>query len=499
MTKIIGTPDNETLRGSEEVDHIWGLSGNDNIDAGGGDDFVNAGAGHDVLTSSSGYDRLDGGAGDDRIILIGTGGAITGGFGYDTLIVDLSTLSDRVVFNGGSGHAVIGYGSTDERHLFFRDIEALELRTGSGDDRITGTARGDRIFTGAGNDVVDAGAGNDFIENIGGYDRINAGSGDDRISLVCAGGAVFGGAGSDTLSIDLRSGSEPVVFNGENGHGIIGYQTSEQRHLFFEYHDIELIGLSTGSGNDHVRGTAFADYILTQAGDDYVDGGAGNDTIVDGLGANHLFGGDGNDLINTTFASAEIDGGQGWDSLRIYEQTRLTGITIDFAAGSASTGTVLRGIEEAVIVLGAGNDTVIATNLAYVTVQAGAGDDHIEGGAGNDALYGEAGNDTLVGGNGVDILIGGSGADMFLWSTESRDQGGIDRIRDFGTASGDVIAFSDVAQASTGIHDYASFLAASTDTASGVYVAFNGSSTFGFLIEGVSLAALTAEDLVFGI
>ncbi|MBB4185766.1 hypothetical protein GGE07_002407 [Sinorhizobium terangae] len=42
------------------------------------------------------------------------------------------------------------------------------------------------------------------------------------------------------------------------------------------------------------------------------------------------------------------------------------------------------------------------------------------------------------------------------------------------------------------------FLAASIDTASGVYVAFNRSDTRGLLIEGVSLAALTSPDVMFG-
>ncbi|WP_331371348.1 SMc04171 family calcium-binding repeat protein [Sinorhizobium chiapasense] len=683
MAKIAGSYSNDVLHGTDETDYIWGLPGWDDIDAGDGDDFVDGGDGWDVLTSSAGYDRLDGGAGDDQIFLVGTGGAVTGGVGYDGLIIDLSMTSDRLEFNGQSGHGIIGYRSASERHIFFHDTEWLRLTAGSGNDRIKGTAGGDRIHTGAGDDVVEAGAGHDIITNRGGHDRLEGGEGNDRFVLVKTGSTVFGGSGDDTLAIDLSATSDEVVFNGENGHGILGHQTPDERHIFVQHSDIERIELTTGSGNDRIQGSVLRDIIQTQAGNDFVDAGAGDDAIVDGRGANRLFGGAGNDSITTTLYSAEVDGGLGVDWLHIEERVRSSDATIDFAAGRASTGTVFRSIEQVSIALGSGNDTVIGGNLDYLVVYAGAGDDRVEGSTGRDLLYGEAGNDRidggegndtistgvgndvafggagndslandggsdildggagddwiraatpgagslgdgsvmlggggndsfiayfkgevdggegrdllqlnlgaspeaidfdamrgatqtgltfanvedfsvstgirndvlrggdgddafhalggndllegrsgndelrgysdndrlfggdgedfldggtqddlLSGGNGADRLVGGSGADTFLWSTESPDQLGIDGIHDFETRSGDVIAFSDTAQENSGIRNYADFLAASTDTASGVYVAFNGSDIHGLLIEDVSLAALTADDVLFGI
>ncbi|MCA1407225.1 calcium-binding protein [Ensifer sp. IC3342] len=683
MAKIEGSHLNDVLQGTDETDYIWGLPGWDDIDAGGGDDFVDGGAEGDILTSSSGYDRLDAGAGDDQVVLIGTGGAVTGGVGYDGLIIDLSMTSDRLEFNGESGHGIIGYRSANERHIFFHDTEWLRLTAGSGNDRIKGTAGNDTISTGAGDDVVEGGAGYDIITNTGGHDRLDGGEGNDRFILVETDSTVFGGSGDDTLTIDLSATSDQVVFNGENGHGILGYQTMDERHLFFRHYDIEQIVVMTGSGNDRIQGSILRDAIHTQAGNDFVDAGAGDDTIVDGRGANRLFGGDGDDGITTTLYSAEVDGGSGEDWILIQERVRLSDATIDFSIGRASTGTVFRNFESASIALGSGNDTVIGGNLTYVGVDAGAGDDRIEGSTGRDRLDGEGGNDRidggsgndtistgvgddvafggdgkdslandggndildggagddwiraatpgggslgdgsvmlggtgndwfiayfkgeidggegrdqlelnlgalsdaidfdamrgatqtgltfaniedfrvttgvkndvlrggdgndafhalggndllegrggndelrgysdndrlfggdgedfldggsqddlLSGGNGADTLVGGRGADTFLWSTESPDQLGIDRIRDFDTWGGDVIAFSDTAQENTGIRSYADFLAAATDTTSGVYVAFNGSDSFGLLIEGVSLRALTASDVIFGI
>lgn len=412
MAKIVGSSASDVLKGTAESDHIWGLIGMDTIDGGGGDDFISGGAHDDTLTSSSGYDRIDGGDGSDQIVLTGTGGAVTGGRGFDGLVVDFSQTADRMVFNGAGGHGYVGDPGVASRHVFFHDIEWLRILAGSGDDRITGTAGSDRISTGAGNDVVNAGAGNDILTNTGGHDRLDGGDGNDRFVLVGTGSTVFGGAGDDTLVVDLSASTAPVVFNLENGHGIIAEGTLQERHLFVQHQDVEQVVLLTGRGNDRVTGSARDDVIETAGGSDFVDAGAGDDRITDGSGANRLFGGDGDDGITSTFYSAEIDGGAGQDWLYISEMARTSDLTIDFAAGKVSTGTVLRGFEQANLALGSGNDRVIAGDLAYLTVDAGAGNDHLEGGAGRDALYGEDGNDYIHGGAGNDSIVTGAGDDV---------------------------------------------------------------------------------------
>lgn len=412
MAKIVGSSAGDVLKGTEESDRIWGLVGFDTIDGGGGDDFVDGGAHDDMLTSSSGYDRIDGGDGSDQIVLTGTGGAITGGRGFDGLVVDFSQSADRMVFNGAGGHGYVGDPSAVSQHVFFHDIEWLRLLAGSGDDRITGTAGSDRISTGAGIDVVNAGAGNDIITNTGGHDRLDGGDGNDRFVLVGTGSTVFGGAGDDTLVVDLSGSTAPVVFNLANGHGIIGDGTQTERHLFVQHQDVERVVLMTGRGSDRVTGSALGDVIETAGGNDVVDAGAGDDRITDGLGANRLFGGDGSDQIISTFYSAEIDGGAGQDWLYISEMQRTSDLTIDFAAGKVSTGTVLRGFEEVGLALGSGNDRVSAGDLTYLIVDAGAGDDHIEGGAGRDRFDGEEGDDYIDAGAGDDMIETGTGDDV---------------------------------------------------------------------------------------
>jgi Ca2+-binding RTX toxin-like protein len=196
MTQQVGTSGNDIIRGTEEMDRIWGLSGDDDIDAGGGNDLVNAGAGNDLLTSSSGYDRLDGGEGDDRIVLVGTGGAVTGGAGFDTLVIDLSTTSNPITFGGANGHAIIG-NQSNEQQIFFHDIERLELTTGSGDDRVQGTALDDKISTGAGDDRVEGGAGTDMLRGGSGGDQLLGGEGEDFLSGGDGADVLSGGAGAD--------------------------------------------------------------------------------------------------------------------------------------------------------------------------------------------------------------------------------------------------------------------------------------------------------------
>ncbi|WP_429814336.1 calcium-binding protein [Ensifer sp. B1-9] len=421
MAKIAGSYSDDVLKGSEETDYIWGLPGIDTIDGGGGDDFVDGGTENDILTSASGYDRIDGGAGDDQITLAGTGGAVTGGTGYDALVVDFSQSADRMVFNGAGGHGYIGDPNAANRHIFFHDIEWLRLFAGSGDDRIIGTDGGDRISTGAGNDVVNAGAGHDTITNTGGHDRLDGGDGTDRFVLVGTGSTVFGGPGDDTLVVDLSGSAAPVVFNLENGHGIIGDGTPAERHLFVQHQDVEQVELMTGRGSDHVMGSALGDFIKTAGGNDVVNAGAGDDMITDGSGANRLFGGDGSDGIISTLYSAEIDGGAGEDWLAISERERTSDLTVDFAAGKVSTGTVLRGFEQVSLVLGSGNDRVIAGDLGSLGVDAGAGNDHLEGGAGRDRFDGEGGNDTIDAGAGDDMIETGAGDDV-AFGGDGRDR-----------------------------------------------------------------------------
>lgn len=87
---VVGTPDDDVLRGTSRSDVILGDDGNDTIKAGGGDDLVCGGRGDDVVIGGDGSDSLRGGRGDDHL---------DGGRGHDTMRGGLGTDTCR----GGPG------------------------------------------------------------------------------------------------------------------------------------------------------------------------------------------------------------------------------------------------------------------------------------------------------------------------------------------------------------------------------------------------------------
>ncbi len=87
---IIGTPNADSLAGTNGNDVICGLGGNDNISAGNGNDTVFGGSGNDTLNGGNGDDTVFGGSGNDTVNGGNGTDALTGGSGNDTL-------------NGGNG------------------------------------------------------------------------------------------------------------------------------------------------------------------------------------------------------------------------------------------------------------------------------------------------------------------------------------------------------------------------------------------------------------
>ena len=196
-------------------------------------------------------------------------------------------------------------------------------------------------------------------------------------------------------------------------------------------------------------------------GNCFMDGGDGNDTLNSGFGNDVMLGGAGDDTyvwLPGTLTDV-WDGGTGNDTaVVIGNDTFLGAPAADTFVLSARGENVLfqrtnliqfsvdiRRTENVVLRPGAGDDTVQINDLSgvaslqKVTVDAGAGNDTIDGsrqrnanvslilnggdgddtltgGAGRDVLYGGAGNDFLDGGRDslYDTLIGGAGQDVFV-------------------------------------------------------------------------------------
>ncbi|MBD2293314.1 cadherin-like domain-containing protein [Anabaena sphaerica FACHB-251] len=186
-TKIInGTPDNDELF-AQQGDEVFGLEGNDILDAVGGngnntldggvgndelfanhDDILIGGVGQDNLfaVGIAGNNSLDGGEDDDLLVVVeGNNNILTGDAGNDELYVIEGSLN---ILNGGIGNdKLIVQGGTGEN----------TLEGGDGDDILIGLLASDRLFGEVGNDSLFAGKQGSQMTGGDGLDRFYLGNG----------------------------------------------------------------------------------------------------------------------------------------------------------------------------------------------------------------------------------------------------------------------------------------------------------------------------------
>ena len=214
---------------------------------------------------------------------------------------------------------------------------------------------------GGGNDTLIGGLGNDSLDGIAGNDTVD-------YSYVTSGAGIsvtLNGATATTVTIVALSDVDTIV----NIENVLGTQYA-----------------------DTLTGDSLNNSLSGAAGDDWLVGGTGNDTL---------------------------DGGAGTDTVDYSSRASGTNISITLNGSTAATVAVGTGESDMVmnienVIGGAGNDTLIGSNLNVNNVfSGGAGNDSLFGGTGNDSLSGNAGNDTLTGNTG-DTLVGGDGNDSMI-------------------------------------------------------------------------------------
>lgn len=177
---MAATNGNDLLRGTLGNDLINALDGNDTVNGDKGNDYIFGGNGRDRLFGSDGNDVIYGGAGDDTV----NGGfgvdQMDGGEGFDTL--DVRFWDNTYILNMETGITNFA-GETA--------INFERVRTGSGNDQITGSRGADTINTGDGEDLIFGGAGKDKINGEGDNDTLYGGLGGDTVR---------GGEGDDLLN-----------------------------------------------------------------------------------------------------------------------------------------------------------------------------------------------------------------------------------------------------------------------------------------------------------
>jgi Ca2+-binding RTX toxin-like protein len=428
---ITAAAQGNAISGGSGADVITGDAGNDQL---GSADFSGSGPGfaddmgleQDIIAASGGNDSISAGYGD----------SVDGGSGSDILRLSFGGLGSGITFStagiASSQPVDIGGGT-------IQNIETLEY--------LRGTEFGDNL-TAATQDsllIVDAGAGDDVITSQNSSVDVRGGTGNDRLISGAAGDLFNGGSGVDT--IDYQNASASVTVNLAVGTGAGGDQLADVENVW------------GSSYHDSLTGNAVANLLDGGAGNDILDGGAGADMLIGGLGDDQFFvdnAGDilveansgGNDVAVAT-ASYVLASGAFVETLQAAVAAgavNLTGNEIDQTLLGNASANVLEG--------GGGNDTInggdgldtaaYATAGSFVIVDlaltgpqntngggvddliaienlvgSGFGDglsgnaaaNVLSGLAGNDILDGRGGNDTLLGGSGNDILDGGSGGD----------------------------------------------------------------------------------------
>lgn len=329
---------NCTFTGIEHFTFIDQSGGNDIINTGDGNDWLEGGGGNDILRGNRGIDVIIGGDGND----------LWGG--------DLSNRSQdfRINLNGTS--TFLGSGQVT-------GVEAMDLKTGSGNDVIIGyhwTTAEQRAMT----DTVSSGAGNDRITlYIAGNDTVDGGLGNDTLTAIYE-GDTNGVALTDLTSTD--GGGYSGTFDGLTSNNL--HFSGIEKFRFTDRsagNDV----INTGKGNDVLRGGGGNDVLNGGQGRDIIDGGAGNDT----------WGGD------TSFSN---------DAVKI----NLNGVSKYLGSGSVTR------VEAMNLITGGGNDVI--TGYRWTTAEQRAMSDSVSAGAGNDRItYDIAGNDVIDGGAGNDTLI----------------------------------------------------------------------------------------------
>ena len=431
----------ENVNGSSHSDTIWGSDAANRIHSRGGSDVVYAGSGDDYVTGSHGNDWLFGGGHNDRIFGGNDGDFVYGGSGDDVL--EGGRGGDRVY--GGSGvdtaryygssggvtvnlttGSAIGGDATGDTLSSIENVTGsywyADTLTGTDGDNVLDGLRGDDVFFGTkGDDTIIGGLGNDTLD-YSGLDRsvnvdLAAGTvrktfrGDDTVSGVetvigtDSGDTFRGSSGDDAFygggSFDRFHGSAGADhFDGGEGRDSVLYNASSAGVSVSLLAGVGQFGDADGDtfasvesvyGSNHddlLIGNNEHNVINGSGGDDTLQGLGGDDSIAGGSGFDIIYAGSGDDRIIadtiSNFTADYIDGGTGFDIVTYDGPFNGEHITVDLAAGTASDGDTLVGIEGV---------TIVGSNA---NVSGDAQSNHFEAvGFGNE-FDGRDGNDLFV-------------------------------------------------------------------------------------------------------
>ena len=415
-----------------------------------------AAVGEDILTGTAGNDSdLQGGAGRQTINGLGGDDTLTGGAGDDVFrfaagagsdrITDFGTGNDRLLFEGGlfANLAAVQAAATesgDNLEIALSDTETLTLVGASLNDLSASTVTTlDAKGTDTSNSAPIGGVRIDGTVRQG--QQLSA----DISALRDADGLPADAAGfsyqwqrtqADGTFADIENATEQT-------YTVAMADVGQRLQVVVRYTD--------GNDTNETLTAATVSPPASNANDPMIantkPGTAGNDRLSSDPGRQRLNGFGGDDFLRSGADADILDGGDGTDGVSY--SSNSADIEINLETGTATGGTA-----EGDVLIGIENIT-----------------------SGN-------GNDIITGNNKDNDLLGFDGNDLFRF----RPDHGSDRITDFGTGD-DRLLFEDGLFA-----DLEAVIAAASNTDDG-NLEITLSETDTLILEGVTLAALTAETV----
>ncbi len=471
---IVGSAEDDVLRGTPGRDVIWGGDGDDTIYGSLGNDLICGGPGADLLHGGRGNDLVDGGAGDgDRVIgdlgddrVLGGAGnydevagdlgidivnggpgdfdLVHGDYGWDRMSGgagrgDIASFATTVAGGRGSGvwaslgaHRALGDGH--DRLFGFESLEGSAFR-----DTLIGTRRANTLFGGPGDDRLLGGGGRDVIDGGQGADRCSGAKGRTtscgrerpplgrayvQLDPAAGGGAglqVVGGTGADHFAVAYDEATSTFGVSAKAaiaaGFGCSHDGGDPRRVSCPANGDGRWLMADLGPGNDSIRVVgSLVDVgnvrLAGGLGDDTLRGGPEDDLLEAGPGADRLYGGPGADgLVGGEPGPTFLYGGADGDLV---------------AAGGGCAGGALvggPGRDDASFAETGAHPGILTVSFpahkAWIPQVAGCHpvhlshtDEDMEGSFGPDILVGDARPNAILGQPGRDTFIGNGGDDV---------------------------------------------------------------------------------------
>lgn len=163
-----GSQGNDTITGNSVDNKLWGVGGNDTINAGDGNDLLDGGSGNDSMTGGLGNDTYVVDAAADVVNEALAGGTDTV---QSSISLNLSVLSVNIENLTLTGATAINGTGNNLNNVITGNSAVNTLTGGNGNDTLAGNTGNDILNGNSNNDILKGGLGNDILNDNSGADQ----------------------------------------------------------------------------------------------------------------------------------------------------------------------------------------------------------------------------------------------------------------------------------------------------------------------------------------